>query len=160
MLTQERLKEVLHYDPKTGNFTRLVRTSARIKIGDIAGSNRGGGRRQISVNGKIYLSSRLAWLYMTGAWPANQIDHKNGVRGDDRFSNLRDVDGFINQQNRRRAQNGNKTGLLGAHVARGRYESRIMVNGKNHWLGSYQTAELAHAAYLKVKRKFHPGCTI
>jgi len=42
---------------------------------------------------------RLAWLLQTGSWPSNEIDHINGVRDDNRWSNLRDVSRAVNMQN-------------------------------------------------------------
>ena len=159
MLTQKRVKELLTYNQYTGVFRWRVK-KPNTNVGMVAGCSRYDGRRLISLDGKLYLSSRLAWLYMTGKWPANQIDHKNCVRNDDKFSNLRDVDGFTNQQNQRRAHKGSKSGFLGVNPSRDGYESKIMVNGKSHWLGSFKSASKARDVYLMAKRKLHEGCTI
>ncbi len=48
-LTAARLRELLHYDPATGVFTRKVRTSNRINIGDVAGTLRPDGYLKISL---------------------------------------------------------------------------------------------------------------
>jgi hypothetical protein len=74
MLTVTRLREVLHYDPITGIFTWLVSLSNH--VGKVAGSLDGTGRVRIRVDGREYGAHRLAWLYMTGNWPVNEIDHR------------------------------------------------------------------------------------
>lgn len=160
LLTAQKLRELLHYDPLTGKFTRLVRTSNRINIGDEAGSFNAKGYRQIYLGGLNYRANRLAWLYMTGEWPVNVVDHINGNRSDDRWSNLRDVPSFVNQQNYKGARKDSKTGLLGVTFTKGRYTARIRVAGKYLSIGSFPTPELAHSAYLEMKRKVHEGCTI
>ncbi|MCK9994454.1 MAG: hypothetical protein Dbin4_02974, partial [Alphaproteobacteria bacterium] len=98
-LTQSRLKELLHYDPDTGVFTRRVQTSSNARVGDVAGCLHPEGYRHIQIDGKRYAAHRLAWLYMTGEWPTNQLDHLNGVRDDNRWGNLREATHGQNQQN-------------------------------------------------------------
>jgi len=103
----------------------------------------------------------MAWLYMTGSWPAAEIDHRNGNKSDNRWENLRDVQPVVNQQNKRRAQSNSKTGFLGVMVSGdGRFCARIRVNGRNKHLGSFRSPELAHAAYLMAKRELHEGGTL
>jgi hypothetical protein len=87
-LTAERLREILGYDPETGLFTRLVRTG-RIRAGEVAGTAHSRGYRSIVIDGRVYLSHRLAWLYVHGEWPPEQIDHINRNRADNRLVNLR-----------------------------------------------------------------------
>lgn len=91
MLTAERLREVLEYDPAIGVFRWLIKPCGQISIGDIAGCRHGEGYVQIRVIGRIYLAHRLAWLYMTGEWPISLIDHRNLDRSDNRWSNLREA---------------------------------------------------------------------
>ena len=88
-LTAARLRELLQYDPETGVFTRLVKTSNGIKVGDVAGTADARGYILIRVDGWLHLAHRLAWLHMTCEWPKGMIDHINGVRDDNRWSNLR-----------------------------------------------------------------------
>ncbi len=99
-LTQDFLRHVLHYDPLTGNWVWINPTTRSIRCGDTAGTVRSDGRRQIRVMGKIYLATRLAWLYMTGEWPEFEVDHENRIKGDDRWSNLRDATHSENMYNR------------------------------------------------------------
>jgi hypothetical protein len=162
-LSAERLREVLHYDPLTGIFSWRVKTAARIKVGDVAGSINKHGYRYVHFDGVNYRANRLAWFYVHGEWPEHTVDHINGVKSDDRFTNLRDVTHQKNVQNERRARSNTKTGLLGVtrhKRAGGQWRADIGVNGKNVYLGLFPTPEQAHAAYLEAKRKLHEGCTI
>jgi|SRR6516164_945273 hypothetical protein len=157
MLTQERIKELFSYDPETGLFTRLIDRSHNAKKGDIVGSN-SRGYLVIYVDGRLYFAHRLAWLYMIGSFPVYTIDHINGDKKDNRFSNLRDIPNSINTQNVHCARSCNQsTGLLGATLdkRRGKFRSQIKVNGKNIFLGDYATAQEAHAAYIQAKRIYH-----
>jgi HNH endonuclease/AP2 domain len=163
-LTAERLRELLHYEPSTGVFTRRVKTGGRYgaDVGSVAGTLNDSGYLLISVQSKQYRAHRLAVLYITGGWPAQEVDHRNGDRLDNRWSNLREVSTQVNSQNRRRAQSNSKTGLLGASwCARDkRFTARIKVGDKYQSLGRFDTAEKAHAAYVNAKRRLHSGCTI
>src|SRR4029434_9631151 len=90
MLTAERLREVLTYDPESGLFLWNITTSNRVRAGDIAGNTENHyGYRRIGIDGKLYRGARLAWLYMKGEWPPGRVDHKNRNRIDDRWENLR-----------------------------------------------------------------------
>ena len=94
MITQQRLKEVLNYNPDTGDFTWLNPTSFRVQVGDTAGyrhkTQDGKEYIQTSIDGVKHYGHRLAWFYMTGEFPAGQIDHINGDGTDNRWSNLND----------------------------------------------------------------------
>ena len=162
MISQQQLKERLHYDPDTGIFTwnSCASYNSQINIGDVAGGMNSRGYWRIKLFGTTYYAHRLAWLYVTGRWPDNEIDHWNGVHGDNRFKNLRDVVQLVNKQNQRKPQKNNATGLLGVTVCGKGFSARIGVNGKLRRIGTYSTSELAHSAYLKAKRQLHPGCTI
>lgn len=158
-LTQRKLKSLLRYEPKTGKFIWLVWRPNGIRVGDVAGGEHGDGYWCIGVCGKIYLAHRLAWLYMTGVWPS-EVDHINMNRSDNRWKNLRHADGVMNRQNIRKPRAHNKTGFLGVHIQNGKFKAQIRVNFKPMHLGYHDTPELAHAAYLKAKRKYHEGCMI
>lgn len=158
-LTAERLSEVLAYDQSNGAFTWLVKVSGR-RVGDKAGGIDEHGYIRIVVDGLRYKAHRLAWLYVNGDWPGGDIDHINGDRSDNRISNLRDIPHAANTQNRRKAHKNNGTGLLGAHRDRNSFKSSIHSDGKQIFLGMFDTAEEAHQAYLKAKRRLHEGCTI
>lgn len=159
-LTAERLREVLAYDPATGVFTQKVRTSIRVKVGAVAGSLHRRGYIHITIDGRRHFAHRLAWLYVTGEWPPDQIDHRNGIRDDNRVDNLRLANKALNMQNMREACADNKTGFLGVSPRRGKFRSTITVNGKQKHIGTFPTPEEAHAAYLKAKRQLHPFGTL
>lgn len=161
-LTQERLKELLHYDPGTGLFTWLVCKTNATKVGDVAGSVEKKGYVVISIVNQRYKAHRLAWLYMTGKWPLDQIDHINGVKNDNRFVNFREASNIFNTQNQRRPRVNNSLGILGVNYRddQKRYCATICVNAKKIHLGSYKTPEEASAAYIEAKRKYHESCTI
>lgn len=162
MITQDRLKELMHYDPETGVFTRKVQTCSRVKVGMQAGTKDRHGHFLCLVDGKRYSLHRLAWLYVTGSMPNGEIDHISGDKSDNRFSNLRDVSHFENMQNVVRPSSNNKTGFLGVVPRKGTsaFMARIRIDGKNVHLGTFDSPEKAHEAYVAAKRQFHAGCTL
>ena len=78
MITQKELLENLVYDKDTGVFTRKISLNTKIRVGDVAGGKDVKGYVCIRVMGKTYKAHRLAWLYVHGKWPENEIDHING----------------------------------------------------------------------------------
>lgn len=157
-LTQEELKILFHYDLDTGTFTRLLRTSNKAQVGQIAGCHSSRGYRVIRVYGKLYPSHRLAWLYVHGEFPAEGLDHINGDKCDNRINNLRLASPSENLQNIRGPFAGNISGLLGAsfHKQCNRWSAAIRTKGKRTYLGLFSTPEAAHQAYLNAKRELHP----
>ena len=164
--TLKRLKEVLRYDPDAGIFTWRIdirggRNKAFVKAraGTIAGFKGGCGYWVISVDGWRTGAHRMAWFYMTGKWP-HEIDHLNGNRSDNKWLNLREVVRRVNAQNLKHSHVDSETGFLGVERKRNKFAARIMVDGKRIHIGVFETAKLAHAAYVKAKRELHEGCTI
>jgi len=158
IITQEYLKELLDYDPATGIFTWKVRTTNSVQVGDVAGTINSLGYRVIRLHGKLYKAHRLAWLFMTGEFPSDQIDHINHVKDDNRFSNLREV---TNTENHRNAtmQKNNSSGVTGVswHKATSKWIVQIHVNGKHihgGLFGCITAATLARKA-LEIKHGFH-----
>ena len=162
ILTQERLKELLDYDPETGVFRWKMNVGQRARIGVTPGTIHPTGYIHIKIAGRSYVAHRLVWLWVYGSWPTDQIDHKNGVRSDNRITNLREVTRSENLQNQRRARTGTRSGFLGVtkqtHTTK--WQATINVGGKNVYLGVFATPQLAHEAYLTAKRQFHTTCTI
>lgn len=99
MLTQERLKELLSYDPETGLFMWIGSRSNRMPNGCIITCTNVAGYVVVRLDGKLYRAARLAFLYMTGEWP-DEADHINGITADDRWINLRSATSQQNKQNR------------------------------------------------------------
>ena len=158
-ITQERLKELLHYDPETGVFTYLVSRRGSVKVGNRAGYKSNGYLR-IKIDGKAYLIHRLAWLYVYGDLPPMDIDHINGSRDDNRLINLRCATRSENIQNLRKHRSDNLLNKLGVSASGRMFKATIMLNGVKHYLGLYPTIEDAHNVYLAFKRLMHPYGTI
>lgn len=157
-ITQKRLQELLSYDPETGLFTNLTQRSIRVKIGSIAGCKKPSGAIEIRLDYKLYFAHRLAWLYIYGKFPEKGLDHINGVKDDNRISNLRRATRQKIGQNVLNPGIDNTCGYLGVcwHKAAKKWNARIGINGKQKNLGYYITAEEAHEAYLTAKRENHP----
>jgi hypothetical protein len=149
---QEWLRSYLNYDPDTGVFTwRVVRKGrphGYIPAGTQAGSIYNNGYRVIVIEGKRYLASRLACLYMTGKWPRSQMDHHNRDRSDDRWDNLRPATPLQNTGNRIHHSN-NALGIKGVcwEADRQKFKAYIEINGRSINLGRFDTAKEAQAAY-------------
>lgn len=161
-LTPERLRELLQYDLETGSFIWRVTRSRGARALNVAGQSTANGYRSIKIDGRKHLAHRLAWLYVHGKWPQQDIDHINGVRDDNRIVNLRDVSRSVNLQNQRRARSLTSGGLIGASKRKPQndWQASIKVDGKKRYLGLFNTPEAAHAAYVAAKRKYHEGCTL
>jgi hypothetical protein len=156
MLTAERLRELLHYDPSTGIFTWRVRRCGRALVGATAGSLNADGYVHIRVDGGRYKAHRLAVLYMTGEWPVRDVDHENLCRSDNRWNNLRRATRSQNCANSRRPRN-NTSGFKGVswHGAGKAWVARVMVKGESRYLGLFDTPEAAHAAYSAAAMEAH-----
>jgi len=156
MITQEKLKEILSYDPASGNFVRLVAPHNSVKVGDVAGTLHPEGYILIKVDGKRYRAHRLAWLYVHGVFPPDQIDHINGVRADNRLSNLRPATNAENQRNRGATAN-NKSGHKGVrwHPRDRKWLAQIALHGVQTHLGLFDDINDAIAAYAAGVAKYH-----
>lgn len=156
VLTAKRLREVVSYDPETGHFTWLV-SRPRARIGGRAGGLGPGcgGYWCITIDRRRYVAHRLAWLYMTGAWPRTEmIDHINRDRSDNRFANLREATRGQNQVNSGKPSN-NSSGFKGVRRRYGRWFAQIKKSGKHYHLGYFSTPEEAHRAYCTAAIKLH-----
>lgn len=146
------LKEV-HYDPLSGVFTRLKSAGNR-KVGSRIGTRCHKGYLKARVLGEYVKLHRLAWFYMKGAWPQHEIDHKNQIKDDNRFDNLRDVDTSTNCLNQTGPRRNNRTGTQGVHLIKktGRYRATCSIRGTKHHLGVFATEEEAGAIYRAFKK--------
>ena len=162
MLTQERLKELLTYNATSGIFTRNTNIHTA-RIGDVAGSINELGYLGVYVDGKKYKSHRLAWLYVFGAFPKNEIDHIDHDKTNNAIKNLREVTASGNQQNQIKARKNNlSTGVLGVTFRKRDqvYIASITTNYKSKHIGVFKTVKEASDAYIKTKRELHPTCTL
>lgn len=144
-LTHNRVKELLLYNDDTGHF--FWRSTRKI-----AGTLRVDGYIQIRVDGVAHYAHRLAWLYVTGEWPKYQIDHMNGIRSDNRASNLR---GASHSDNCRNAKPWRRAHDLpkGVHRSKKRFSASITVNRRKIYLGHFKSAAEAHGAYIEAAKK-------
>lgn len=126
--------------------------SARVKVGQVVGSKHSRGYAETKIDGNRMFLHQAAWLYMTGEWPAFQIDHANGRRNDNRWANLRRADQNLNSANMRR-RSSNKSGYKGVvRYGESKFVSYIHVMGKTKYLGTYSNPEDAHAAYMSAAK--------
>ena len=161
MITQEQLKTLLNYEPETGDFYWKRKPNKRLPSGTKAGANVNSYIR-ITIDGKGYGAHRLAWLYVHGKHPTDQIDHINGNPLDNRIVNLREATLFENAQNIKRPQKNNKHGYLGITFDKRKnlWRARIGVNGTRRYIGKFKSPEDAYKAYLSAKRDMHPFNTM
>jgi hypothetical protein len=157
MLTQERLKELLHYDPSTGIFTRLAvpKYCHNACVGDVAGYVMPEGYVRIKIDSIAYKAHRLAFFYMTGEMPEYEVDHINGIKGDNRFCNLRVVSRNENMRNKGMHKN-NTSGVMGVNWNKNlnKWHARIMHFGKSLHLGFYDDLELASFVVSEAREKY------
>jgi len=156
-LTAKRLRSLLDYDPRTGDFRwKHLPGKGRWRGGKIAGCRTAEGYWHIRVDGGLYLAHRLAWLYVTGKWPRRLIDHRNFHMLDNRFCNLREATDAESAQNRRLRKD-NVCGKTGVHWHKhtGRWTAKISANRKTIYLGYFKSAEEASAAYRRAAPVYH-----
>lgn len=138
-LTQAELKRQFHYNPDTGGFTRLI-SKKGTKAGPIIKSFTINDKYvQIGINGKKYYAHQLACLYMEGYLPEYDMDHKYGIKGDNRWSQLQHATRSCNMQNQAIHSN-NKSGFPGIYwFSQGnKWRSYIKIRGKRIHLGYYE----------------------
>jgi len=154
MITQTRLKELLHYEPTTGLFTWLVDRKKAKKGTHPTYTNHG--YICIRIDTVLYGAHRLAWLYVHGSMPKEQLDHINRDRMDNRIDNLREVTAGQNRMNMG-MKTTNTSGYTGVswNKRTQRWEANIKANGKRIGLGHHKDILDAHNAYQAAKLIYH-----
>ncbi len=152
-LNHAMLIRILSYDPATGEFRWLEANHGEVKIGLLAGKTNKKGYRVIGIGGCAFYGHRLAWLYVTGKWPAALIDHKDGDPSNNAWSNLRAATSAQNNANR--VATPGKSGITGVvwHRALGKWMARASLDNKTVYLGVFDTIELAAAARAAFDQK-------
>lgn len=148
-LTAARLREVLDYCPETGVFTWSAATANCTKLGEMAGWITERGYRKIAIDGTTYRANRLAWLYVYGEWPKRTVDHIDGESLNDAIANLREATQSQNNANAKLSRR-NTTGFKGVSRSGNRFVAHIRKNRYLHHLGSFETPEEAHRAYMEA----------
>lgn len=159
VLTQERLKELLSYDSKSGLFTNRITRNSRAIKGCLVGSHDNLGYIQLMIDRKGYLAHRLAFLYMTGSIP-KEVDHSNHIRSDNRWCNLAASERVSNARNQSLFST-NQSGYAGIYKnkASNKWHAQITILGKKIHLGLFVEIEDAIQARKKAEMEngFHPN---
>lgn len=156
ILTAEEARRLLDYNPETGELTWRIRVSPAVLPGAKAGCLHNSGYAILKVKRKMYQAHRVAWLIAFGRWPLEVIDHINGVRNDNRLTNLRECAHFENMQNVPKSQ-GKSSKYLGVtfHKRHGKWSARVSLQGVRENIGYFETEGEAFAAYCDAKRQAH-----
>lgn len=160
ILTPDLLNSILHYSSSTGHLHWMISLNGRVRAGQRAGRTNTCGHTQIGIWGRKYMAHRLIWLMVYGEWPINEIDHINGIPGDNRLENLREVTRSENMMNQRIRET-NKSGCLGVYWDNRRraWVAQITVNQEQQYLGQYPDWFDAVCARKAAENKFnfHPN---
>ncbi len=151
-LTIERLKQAFDYDPETGFFTWKIKIGTAFpgKVVKVIANDEKAPYIYVCIDNERHYAHRLAWFYMTGAWPEKGIDHKNGQHSDNRWENLRQATQRQNICNARLRKD-NKAGAKG--VCLPTKEKRWVAQLSSKRIGSFSTKEEAQAAYAEAAKK-------
>jgi hypothetical protein len=150
-----RLRELLSYDPQTGEFRWLVKRGRTAQCGAVAGTLHRRGYIQVRIAGRGYLAHRLAWFFTHDVWPREQIDHINSNKTDNRIINLREATHQQNEWNRGPRRD-NTSGIKGVFWAKREncWRALICINNKRVHLGLFNTKEEAARARAEADEKY------
>lgn len=150
-ITAERLKGLMEYEC-SGEFRWLI-DHGNARAGDIVGTAKRRGYKQVTIAGRTYLLHRLVWLHTYGRWPSAEIDHIDCNRANNAILNLRECTRGQNSANKKAY---NDLGLKGIRLTlSGKFRADITFNGRTTNLGTYPTKELAAAVFAKVANDTH-----
>lgn len=153
MISLERLKDLLEYNPDTGIFTNKTTRLNTVSIGSIAGGLHTSGYRYIRIDGEGFYEHKLVWLYTKGVLPTAYIDHINGIKTDNRFVNLRLATRQQNSYNRKDLPSSTKyRGVSSKGIF---FQACITEEGKYIYLGTYNSAEEASIMYERRAKLLH-----
>lgn len=159
IVTAEVARNDLEYDPASGKILWKTNGKART-VGACAGTKTARGYIKIHYKYKQYWAHRLAWLLYYGDWPTKTIDHINGVKSDNRISNLRDISLASNNRSIVSLNSNNSSGFRGVYFHSGysKWCAAISIDGKKTHICSFSTKEAAASSYLAAKLHYHPEC--
>lgn len=159
-LTRERIKELLLYNSVTGKFFWKERMGGLAQKSSEAGSLDKQGYRIIKVDGSLYKSHRLAWLYFYGVWPTMDLDHINSSPDDNRIVNLRETTNTNNQLNKKRNNSFCLRTSKHQGVSFDKSKNKWRAKFKGKMLGDFDSEEKALACVTRVVRSFHKSYPI
>ena len=154
----QELESFCYYNPNSGAFIATrKRHGSHVCPGMELTSLDARGYPRIYVGGRMYKSHNLAWLWMLGDWPKQQIDHINRDQSDNSWSNLRDTTSSINNYNRQTPRN-NNSGVTGVCWATkvNKWQASIKVNKKTIFLGYYSFFEDAIMSRKSAEKLYFP----
>jgi excinuclease UvrABC ATPase subunit len=146
-LPLQRISELFRYDEETGSLYWKINRGRRGKINTVAGNLNPSGYVHVRIDGILYKAHRVIYALAYLKSHILEIDHIDGDRSNNRLGNLREVSRSVNTQN---------TKARGTWKWQGRWKAQIMANYKKISLGSFDTEEEAHQAYLAAKKIYHP----
>lgn len=171
--TPEVLRQLLRYEPETGKLFWRERRASMFKATTIHTADtrcsqwngRYAGKEAITAlcNGYLYgnigkrsvHAHRVAWVIYYGELPAHFIDHINGIRTDNRISNLREATPLESQWNTRSRSGTSQYKGVSKRSKDSRWTAEIRVSGSNRYLGRYDTEREAALAYDAAARAAH-----
>ncbi|KKP81585.1 MAG: HNH endonuclease [candidate division WS6 bacterium GW2011_GWD1_35_594] len=144
MIDHSELRKLVKYSKITGLFT-WKKARPGVSVGEQCGHVDKDGYVRIRLAGRKYYAQVLAWFYVTGEWPSGQVDHRDRVRTNNKWRNLRDVEPVVNANNRGKFST-NTSGVSGIDRSRGRWRVRITVEGKRVQVGLFRRFAAARSA--------------
>jgi hypothetical protein len=167
-MSDDELREKLYFDPLTNRICWKVAHPPYPVGQPVYALQKKNGYRIVRLKRVNFMEHRLIWFFVHGAWPKNGLDHKNGIKDDNRPDNLRDVTKTVNNQNKRKARADKilNTPLGVTYLwflkkpKTKKFRASVSINGKDKFLGKFHTPEEAHQCYLEAKRRLHEGCLI
>lgn len=155
-ISQDYLKSLISYDPETGRMTWLVAKSSSVRPGQEIRGFMQRGYRRVMIDGHRYRAHDIAWLYVTGAFPVDILDHRDCNPDNLRFENLREATQLQNCHNWPMKSN-NTSGFKGVnyHKGSGKWHARVGHNWKRIFVGEFETPEEANAAACAMRASLH-----
>lgn len=156
-LTISRLKELFWYDPTVGVFIRKMNGKGPgSTVGSIPSKANSSGYIRIMIDGVRYQAHRLAVFYETGAMPQDEVDHRNLIKRDNAFLNLREASHAQNMANQT-IRSSNRSGVRGVYWEKtaGKWRASINAGGRRIDLGKFDTKEQAAATRAAAVLIYH-----
>jgi hypothetical protein len=150
MITQEELKSLVFYDEENGIFIKN-------KTGKVMGGiDISTGYIKIQVKNVRYPAHRLAWLYVHGYLPKEQVDHINGNRSDNRMCNLREANASQNSLNRKTLDSTiSNIKNVNLNKKTGKWRVRCTINKIRTDFGFFDDLEFAELVAKEVMEKYY-----